>query len=142
MTHLEPHVASPDEVQRLLAAAALSLADAARVENALVTRYDCAHRSVMQCALAALLATGYRPSPEMREDPLAMAQSLQLTLGLPARGWIILEAILSKRRPGDFLGVDVGPGLADEFALQATALLARLRTWLAANRPQLLGPAA
>jgi len=142
MTHLEPHVASPDEVQRLLASAALSLADAARVENEPVTRYDCAYRVVMQCALAALLATGYRPSPEMLADLGAMAQSLQLTLGLPARGWIILDAILSKRRPGDYRGAEVGAGLADEFVVQTTALLSRLRIWLAMKFPQLLEPAA
>jgi hypothetical protein len=142
MSHLQPHVASPDEIQRLLAAAALSLADAARAENSPVTRYDCAYRAVMQCALAALLATGYRPSPEMLPDLPAMAQSLQLTLGLPARGWIILDAILGKRRPGDYLGVEIGAGLADEFVVQTAALLSRLRNWLATNHPQLLQPAA
>lgn len=142
MSHLEPHAASPDEVQGLLVAAALSLADAARSENSTLTRYDCAYRAVMQCALAALLATGYRPSAAMLADYSAMAQSLQLTLGLPARGWIILDAILSKRRPGDYVGVDVGVGLADEFVVQTTALLSRLRGWLSMNRPELVEPAA
>ena len=139
-THLEPHVASPDEIQRLLASAAQSLADAARAENAPVTRYDAACRAVMQCALAALFANGYRPSPGMREDLMAMAQALQLTLGLPARGWIILDAILRKRRPGDYAGTEIGAGLADEFALQTTTLLSRLRIWLATSHPQLLKP--
>ena len=59
---LKPHSATPDEVQRLLAAAARNLRDAARRENSDETRFDCAYKAIMQCGLVAMLASGYRPS--------------------------------------------------------------------------------
>ena len=57
---LKPHAATPEEVQRLLAAAARNLRDAARQENSDEARFDCANKAIMQCALVAMLASAQR----------------------------------------------------------------------------------
>jgi hypothetical protein len=59
---LHPHEARADEIGRLLAAAQRNLKDARRAENSAETRFDCAYKAIMQCALIALMATGYRPA--------------------------------------------------------------------------------
>src|ERR1700676_4363550 len=59
---LKPHKAAPEEISRLLTSAAASLADAKRKENSLNSRLDLAYKAIMQSALAALMANGYRPS--------------------------------------------------------------------------------
>jgi hypothetical protein len=59
---LKPHSATGEEVQRLLAAVRRNLADAGRAGNSIETRFDCAYKAIMQCALVAMMASGYRPS--------------------------------------------------------------------------------
>jgi hypothetical protein len=49
-------------VQRLLAAIDRNLADTAVEGLSDETRFDAAYKAVMQCALVAMLAAGYRPS--------------------------------------------------------------------------------
>src|SRR3546814_5522512 len=61
---LAPHAARPVEVQRLLAAARRNLADASAQGISDETRFDCAYKSIMQCALIGLAANGYRRSEE------------------------------------------------------------------------------
>jgi len=48
---LKPHSATAEEVQRLLAAVRRNLADAGRAGNSTETRFDCAYKAIMQCAL-------------------------------------------------------------------------------------------
>jgi len=59
---LKPHSASASEIARLLDSAAGALADAKRKELHAISRFDLAYKSLMQSALAALMANGYRPS--------------------------------------------------------------------------------
>jgi hypothetical protein len=57
---LHPHEARADEIGRLLSAAERNLKDAGRRENSAETRFDCAYKAIMQCAMIALMAAGYR----------------------------------------------------------------------------------
>jgi hypothetical protein len=60
---LKEHPPDPEEIQRLLAAAARNLADARVTAISAETRFDAAYKSIMQAALAALMAHGYRQIP-------------------------------------------------------------------------------
>ena len=57
---LHPHDARAEEISRLLTAAERNLADADRSDNSTETRFGCAYKAIMQCALMALMASGYR----------------------------------------------------------------------------------
>ena len=59
---LKPHAPAAAEIQRLLIAVKRNLADAAQRGNSDETRFDCAYKAIMQCALTSMLASGYRPS--------------------------------------------------------------------------------
>jgi hypothetical protein len=59
---LKEHVATPAEVQRLLAAVDRNLADAAIAGLSDETRFDTAYKAVMQCSLIAVLVAGFRPA--------------------------------------------------------------------------------
>jgi hypothetical protein len=61
-SQIKPHDTHPDEVQRLLAGATRNLADARVSGISDETRFDAAHKAIMQCALVGLMANGYRPS--------------------------------------------------------------------------------
>lgn len=53
---LHPHEPTPEEIRRLLAAAERNLKDARLKENSPETRFDCAYKAIMQCALVAMMA--------------------------------------------------------------------------------------
>ena len=59
---LKAHAATAVDVQKMLAAATRNLKDAGLAENSGETRFDCAYKAIMQCALIAMWANGYRPS--------------------------------------------------------------------------------
>ena len=82
---LKEHPPDAAEVQRLLAAAARNIADARVTTISPETRFDAAYKAVMQAALAALMAHGYRPGHHV-----TVVQGLTLTIGLaPARVTVI-----------------------------------------------------
>src|SRR5579859_2464427 len=64
---LHPHKATATEIRRLLASAEAALADARRSQNSAATRFDMGYKAIMQCALAALMANGFRPSTSARD---------------------------------------------------------------------------
>ena len=83
---LKEHPPDAAEVQRLLAAAARNLADARVVMISPETRFDAAYKAVMQAALAALMAHGYRPDTNRSGHHATVVQGLALTINLaPAR---------------------------------------------------------
>jgi hypothetical protein len=59
---LKPHKASRMEVARLISSAETSLRDAQRADLGNGSRLDLAYKAIMQAALAALYANGFRPS--------------------------------------------------------------------------------
>jgi len=60
---LHPHEVRADEVGRLLAAVQRNLKDAGRRENSAETRFDCAYKAIMQCALIAMMVPAGKQSP-------------------------------------------------------------------------------
>ena len=135
---LKPHDATAEEVQRLLAAVRRNLADAQRAGNSTETRFDCAYKAIMQCALVAMMASGYRPSTSAPGHHQTMIQSQPLTLGLDNETWIVLDALRKKRNLNDYTGAALAQSEAAEAIKQAHGLLARAVSYLHANRPHLL----
>ena len=135
---LKAHAPTPAELQRLLAAAGRNIADSQVVSVSDETRFDAAYKAIMQCALAAMLAGGYRHSTNEPGHHQTLIQSLPLTLGVPNETWVVLDALRRKRNASDYSGDIVEPEMRAEATVQATALLNTLRAWLQTNHPDLL----
>ena len=130
-THqLVPHEARPAEVQRLLAAAKRNLADAKIPDISDETRFDCAYKTIMQCALVGLLANGYRPATSTPGHHQTMIQALPLTLGVGRDTWVVLDALRKKRNVNDYSGDLMEPEAVAECIERAAALLAHTAEWL------------
>jgi len=129
---LKAHDPSAAEVQRLLAAIKRNLADAAATNISDETRFDAAYKAVMQCALIALLASGYRPSTNEPGHQQTMIQSLPLTLGVENDVWVVLDALRRQRNANDYTGQPISATAVAECLSQAHSLekvlLAHLRT--------------
>lgn len=133
---LKRHQPSRVEIQRLLEAAARALADARREINSPDTRFDCAYKVVMQCALAAMKANGFRPETRPGHHML-LVQCLPRTLGIEPARMLALDKLREKRNLIDYEGDEVDPGTMAACIDHAARLLAELDAWLAAHRKDL-----
>lgn len=138
-THqLAPHTPRPIEIQHLLSAAKRNLADAQAAGISDETRFDCAYKTIMQCALIGLLANGYRPATSTPGHHQTMIQALPLTLGVGRETWIVLDALRKKRNINDYSGDLMEPEAVLECIARAEDLLAGTQDWLARRKPDLL----
>jgi len=135
---LKAHVATALEIKNLLAAAERNLADAAVTEISDETRFDAAYKAVMQCALAAMMASGYRPSTSEPGHHVTLIQSLPLTLGLAGDAWVVLDALRRKRNSNDYTGDVVTSDMVVECVAQAKGLLVLLKKHLKRHHGSLL----
>src|SRR5690606_8596106 len=132
------HEAKPVEVLRLLAAAKRNLADAKAQGISDETRFDCAYKAIMQCALVGLLANGCRPATSTPGHHQTMIQVLPLTLGIKRDTWVVLDGLRKKRNVNDYSGDLMEPEAVTECIMRAEALLAHTRRWLGIHKPELL----
>ena len=135
---LKTHTVTAREIRQLLAAVERNLADAAVAQVSDETRFDAAYKAVMRCALAAMLAEGYRPSTSEPGHHVTLIQSLPLTLGVANEAWIVLDALRRKRNANDYTGDVVTPDMVDECAAQAKSLHVVLRKHLKKSHAALL----
>lgn len=135
---LKAHDPSAAEVQRLLAAIKRNLADAAITDISDETRFDVAYKAVMQCALVALLASGYRPSTNEPGHQQTMIQSLPLTLGVENDVWVVLDGLRRQRNANDYTGQPISETTVAECLSQAHSLEKVLLAHLRAKHPHLL----
>ena len=135
---LKDHAPTAVEVLRLLAAVDRNLADAAVTEVSDETRFDAAYKAVMQCSLAAMMASGYRPSTSEPGHHVTLIQSLPLTLGVDSATWVVLDALRRKRNGNDYTGDVVTPDMVAECLAQAIQLRTLLRKHLTKTHPELL----
>jgi hypothetical protein len=133
---LKVHSTDRAEVGQLLEAARRNLADAGVEAVSLETRFDAAYKAIMQVAMVALLANGYRA--DSRGHHQLMIQSLPLTIGLPKERMVVLDAMRRKRNAADYLGSYVDHGSVEVCVAQAQELLADVERWLRENRSELL----
>lgn len=134
---LKPHSADRVEIQRLLAAASVSLKDAERKEVSVSSRFDMAYKSITQSALAVLLANGYRPSTSEPGHHQTILQTLPKTMGLMPERLKLFDIFRRARNAADYEGVPVEDSKLDACIGAARQLLAEVRAWLKANRPEL-----
>jgi hypothetical protein len=135
---LKPHAPTAHEILRLLAAAERNVVDAQVEVISEETRFDAAYKAIMQLALVAMMASGYRPATNEPGHHQTMIQSLPLTLGLSNDAWVVLDALRRKRNVADYQGDPIEPEAVAECLEQATALLQAVRKWLAERHPELL----
>jgi hypothetical protein len=133
---LKVHSTDRLEVGRLLEAARRNLTDAEVEAISLETRFDAAYKVIMQVALVALLANGYRA--DSRGHHQLMIQSLPLTVGMSKDRMLVLDAMRRKRNAADYLGNDVDRVSVEVCIAQARELLGDVERWLGENRPELV----
>lgn len=134
---LKPHSADRIEIQRPLAAAEISLKDAQRKEVSASSRFDLAYKSLTQSALTALLANGYRVSTGESGHHQTILQTLPKTIGLMPERLKLFDVFRRARNAADYEGVPVEDGKLEACIEAARQLLAEVRAWLKANRPEL-----
>ncbi|WBS02307.1 DNA-binding protein [Pseudoduganella sp. SL102] len=129
--------AQREDIQRILTAAERNLADAAVTAISDENRFDAAYKCVMQCAMASLMANGYRTSTSKPGHHQTAIQALTLSVGLDARTVVVLDSLRKQRNINDYDGEPISPTAVEECQRQAHALLAHVRAWLAEHRPDL-----
>ena len=135
---LKAHAPSAAETLRLLASAERNLKDAHAAGISDETRFDAGYKAIMQCALVALMASGYRPATSMPGHHQTLIQSLPLTLAVSNDVWLVLDALRKKRNVNDYAGEPIDPESVRECIARAAALLATTRQLLKRHHPQLL----
>lgn len=135
---LKKHTTDHVEIDNLLAAARRNLSDA-RVENiSTENRFDAAYKCIMQCALAALMANGFRPDTKVPGHHQTVIQSLPRTIGLPPARIAVLDTLRNKRNLSDYTGKYIDPASLATCIQEAERLLGEVDAWLASNHPELM----
>lgn len=135
---LKEHETDAREVGRLIAAAQRNLHGAATKGLSPELRFDAAYKAIMQVALAALMANGYRPDTGKPGHHATVIQSLPKTLGIGSDRIPVLDALRKKRNLSDYTGEDIDENSVGACIDEARNLLAEMQAWLAQNRPDLL----
>lgn len=120
---LQAFEASPQGVQRLLAAAERNLADAQLQALSAENRFDAAYKCILQCAMLGLWARGYRTPTSQPGHHQTTLQCLPLTMGLPGDVIIVLDALRKQRNQNDYEGDPVSTAAVTECLAQAHLLL-------------------
>ena len=136
---LKPHKTTRAEIARLLAAVRRNLKDARHADISPESRFDIAYKAVMQCALLAVMANGFRPSTSEPGHHATVIQSLPKTVGLSNERVIVLDKLRKKRNLSDYSGEGIGEEAAAACVRAAEDLAATVEQWLRAHRPELAG---
>jgi hypothetical protein len=134
---LEAVAPDPAAIGRLLAAAGRNLTDAKLAGLSAENRFDASYKAIMQCAMVALQANGYRTLTSQPGHHQTALQTLPLTIGLPTDRLIVLDALRKQRNLADYQGDPVPEQTAAECFRQAQQLFADVKAWLAAHKPNL-----
>ncbi|MBU9400979.1 DNA-binding protein [Burkholderia multivorans] len=124
------------QVMRLLAAAERNLTDARLAGLSNENRFDAAYKAIMQLAMLALHANGFRPLTSRPGHHQTAIQTLSQTIGLPVGRMIVLDALRKQRNLSDYSGDIVPMSAVDECFDSAAALMADVKACLVTNKPQ------
>ncbi|MDS0861480.1 DNA-binding protein [Burkholderia pseudomultivorans] len=125
-----------EQVTRLLAAAERNLTDARLAGLSNENRFDAAYKAIMQLAMLALHANGFRPLTSRAGHHQTAIQTLSQTIGLPVDRMIVLDALRKQRNLSDYSGDVVPMSAVGECFDSAAALMADVKAWLVANKPE------
>lgn len=126
------------QVAKLLAAADRNIADAQLPGLSAENRFDAAYKAVMQTAMTALHANGYRTLTSKPGHHQTAIQTLTTSVGLAPARMMVLDALRKQRNLADDSGDPVTEAAVAECLASAVDLLTHVRAWLQANRPDLL----
>ena len=131
---------APDRaaVTRLLAAASRNIADAKLSALSAENRFDAAYKAIMQLSMLALLANGFRTLTSKPGHHQTAIQTLPKTVGIATEQVIVLDALRKLRNVADYSGDLVPESAVRECIESAEALLAHVKGWLDANKPELV----
>jgi len=135
---IKEHPRDAAELQKLLLAAQRSLKDARVQEISPELRFDAAYRAIIQTALVALMANGYRPDTNQPGHHATILQSLPKTLGMPAGRLAVLDTLRRKRNLAAYIGEDIDEGSVKKCVQEAERLRDDVTTWMAASHPELI----
>lgn len=136
---LKPHRPTREEIGKLLAAVRRNLKDARHTGLSAESRFDIAYKAIMQCALIAVMANGYRPSTNEPGHHATVIQSLPKTVGLSDARLIVLDKLRKKRNLSDYSGEGVGEEEAAACVRAAEELTTTVEQWLRKSRSDLIG---
>lgn len=136
---LKQHPPDRDEIQRLLTAARRNIDDAKIESISPETRFDVSYKAIMQSALAALMANGYRTDTNKPGHHMTVIQALPLTIGLKPARVTMLDTLRRKRNVSDYTGVDIDEDSANACRIEAQQLISEVAHWLAGKHPELTG---
>lgn len=137
---LQAHQPDAAGIAKLLQAARRNLADAHIAQLSTDNRFDAAYKCIMQCAMLALWANGYRTSTSQPGHHQTAIQSLGMTMGVAQPDIIVLDALRRQRNVSDYEGDPVSTATLQGCIEQAARLLDVAQSWLRAHRPDLLTP--
>ena len=131
---------APDKalMGKLLAAARRNIADAQLQGLSAENRFDAAYKAIMQTAMVALNANGYRTLTSKLGHHRTAIQTLPLSVNLPQAQVIVLDALRKQRNLSDYSGDLISDAASAECLACAIDLLAHVRAWLKAERPDFL----
>ncbi len=129
---------SPAQVAKLLAAAQRNIDDAQLAGLSAENRFDAAYKAIMQLAMLALHANGYRTLTSKPGHHQTAIQTLAHTVALPTQRIIVLDALRKQRNLADYSGDLVPDSTVAACLASAKDLHTHIRTWLSANKPELL----
>jgi len=122
----------------MLEAVERGIADARQQSISSETRLDAAYRAIMQAAMVALWANGYRPSTNVPGHHKTLIQSLVHSIGLDNDTMLLLDTFRVKRNAADYTGEDIDEVSVDSCIVAAEGLHRYLISWLTENSPELL----
>ncbi|ACO74509.1 DNA-binding protein [Laribacter hongkongensis] len=131
---------APDKggINKLLYAAARNLTDAGVTALSNDNRFDAAYKTILQCAMVALWANGYRTSTSQPGHHQTAIQTLPKTMGVAPATVIVLDALRKQRNVNDYEGDPVSDAALATCLDEAAKLLALTRHYLATEHPALL----
>lgn len=135
---IKQHPPDRDQIQKLLASAQRNLADAGVKGISAETRFDVAYKAIMQTALAALMANGYRPDTNRPGHHMTVIQSLPLIVGLENKRVLVLDTLRRKRNISDYTGADIEDVSALACVSEAKDLLLYVKSRLKKTHPELM----
>lgn len=128
----------PAAIGKLLAAAQRNLADAQLAGLSAENRFDAAYKAIMQLAMVALQANGYRTLTSKPGHHQTAIQTLTISVGVAPAQVIVLDTLRKLRNLSDYSGDLLPDAVAAECLASAQALQGHVLAWLKAHRPDLL----
>lgn len=135
---ISPYKTSREEIRKLLSGADDDIKQAESGDITPRWKLEMAHNAVLQCASAALRASGYRA--RAKDYHKIVISTMQFTIGIPKDEVRVFDGFRRKRNTGKYEDPDcVTAAEADELISLARGLTDKLLDWFGSKHPDLVG---